>query len=789
MACKCCETDDCCCTEDADNYTVTFSGLTNGTKTGCTLLNGQTFCMCAGVCRFQSPADNTSSGATDYFNFLMRLIYDCDASPQVVRLEVRTLDLSNPSDPLPIIATYEKARSSWTCGASNTLDFVSAEDGCDDWPSTVTLTPNGDHDVCCECDDCLCTSWSETDINDPSKIVQRAWEVTFTGITDAGDCPSCVELNDTFCMTTFSSLGECEWQEGGTGSLPVHSWPPGYPDRQGPYHVCTGCEWRSCYTVPVLCGWGLDDETPPANVNFIALLKTGCEEVILPPTNLITYHPCVFRVPACHYYLRFGAHRINDDPPPDQPATEGGIVNYPIYVIPLDDFDPSGTNVLTRLDPETYGLDLNGTDTCPSGYVCDGWPSTVTISPVDECEDCEGIPPPESCACLPKSSYAPRILISGIASDSCDDCECLGTLDLCFDATGSASECTWRADFTLPTSAAISCTTNATYALLSTGTVANPDDVVLGIYDSGNTLLAQFSGALSGFDCDDDAFALTFDSQTDSECDWSGATATLDMHGDACETCVCDPGLWLFSVEYASNEYTWCVSVGECSGDSGIYEIFSGGGAGLSVTVELGELPASFARVLVYYYPDADVPGTRTLIGVYNYLSDMTSFTCSTSSGNVLHLATGNAGQCGADVDETETADLDSTASLSATTTSASCPTCDGDPMPPGLTATFANNSGNCCDNALATTLVWDSVNQWWYGEITGCSSGETIQITLEQTGTSCSSFRMTVAYVNSCDPGVSNQAPEGGCSCGSLTFNVTGDVGTISDDFITVTW
>ena len=672
MACKCCgPPEPCCCETPPENYTLEFSTIANGTATGCTGLNGVT-CLCRNGCIYRNVVGNELDPGVDFSNFIVRLSFECYEATPVVRLLIY-----GDGTGFPLLATYEIDRADWTCGAANVMDLISSDGDCTGWPATVTLTPDAGHDVCCQCDDCRCTAWSETDPNDLSKVVQRAWEVTFTGITDAGDCASCVDLNDTFCMTTFSVNEECEWQQGGTGSTVhtivsgggtvVSSWPDPYPDRRGPYHVCTGCEWRSCYVVPGLCDWVARNPDTPSATGFVALLKTGCEEVILPPTNQVVYHPCVFRVPACHYYLRFGAHGIVDDPPPDNPNIEAGIVGFPIYTIPVDDFDPSGPNVLAKLDPEPYGLDLEGTDECPAGYMCDGWPATITITPVDECPDCEGVPPPEpDCICLPKTDYSPRAAVTGIAADSCADCVCIPELDLCFDPVGATSACTWRSEIDLSGVAGTSCLTGASYALLSIGVDPDPDDVVIGIYDSGDTLLAEFRGALTGFTCDDTAFALTYTTGSADDCDWTGASITLNMHGDPCTSCVCDGIVWDLSIGYDGDTFTWCL--GTCGATSDLSEIFGGGGDGLYVVLEIGEPPASYVRLFVYFLASGGTIGVDgVLIGVYNFLSAMSAFSCGAS--NTLYLSAGNAGECFSDVDETGYTELlDGTASIAPVT-------------------------------------------------------------------------------------------------------------------------
>lgn len=662
--CKCCQQDPCCCAEDADNYTATFSGLSDGTKTGSDRINGHTFCLCKGACNFQNVVGVVFSGDTDIINFPMKLTFACDEDPQVVRLTIYGEGVTDP-DTAPVyffsvLAVYELARDDWVCGAANTLDRISSEPDLTGWAATLTLTPNGGHDVCCECDDCPCTVYSETDPNDPSKLVQRAWEVTFAGITDAGDCPECTNINNTFCLTTFSEFGKCEWMHGAIGGVPLHNWPPLELINKRFYHTCYGCEWRTCYDTGIVpCGWDA--------YGFLALLKTGCDEyaevsffpdetsLVLPPTNDQTYHQCVFRVPPCHYYLRFGARgSVVDIDPPDSPSNEDGMQYWPIYTIPVDDFDPVGANILTRLDHEPLGQDVFGTDTCLA-YQCDGWPATVTITPVDSCADCEGVPPPEpACSCLPKTDYAPRAVISGIVDGSCTDCECLPELALCFTPTGSASECTWRADISFPASDAFACTSDAAYAILTTG----PTVVTIVIYDSGDVEIARFSEDISGFTCDDAAFSLPYDSQSDT-CDWSAATCTLDMHSSAnCGTCVCAAAAWTVQFTYDGDTYIFCVSVGSCSGTSDSTAVTGGGGDQIYIVIELGELPALFARVLVYY--DS---GTPVLIGIYNYLSAMSGFSC--SSPNTLNLSAGNAGECGSDIDEVGyTENLGATASL-----------------------------------------------------------------------------------------------------------------------------
>lgn len=319
------------------------------------------------------------------------------------------------------------------------------------------------------------------------------------------------------------------------------------------------------------------------------------------------------------------------------------------YSVDAAYFDCSGDTIFT--------LTNNNGVSCTS-------PTTITVSvSPDDCPDActKPPPPPESCNCTPKSDYSPRITVSGLTDGTCSDCSCVPMLDLCFEPYGTDdTDCLWIANISLPASVPIDCTTTATYAILNMEVAGQ----TLTFYNVSDVPIVAFSSLLAG--CDSAGITLAYSGSIPSEtCNWSGAVATLDMHGASCESCLCDAQAWNVSIDYDGDTHTFCVA--GCTGTSDTSDIFGGGGDSLYIVIDLGELPAVYARILVYYLPSGGVVGINgDLIGVYNYLSDMTSFSC--SSSNTLHLSAGNAGECGSDVNEVRTADLASTASMSPVT-------------------------------------------------------------------------------------------------------------------------
>lgn len=443
-----------------------------------------------------------------------------------------------------------------------------------------------------------------------------------------------------------------------------------------------------------------------------------------------------------------------------------------VYQADAADFDCAGDTVFTLVSG-------GGDCTAPATI-------TVTASATECAGGCDRPPPPPTdCLCTPKSDYSPRVRVSGIVNGTCDDCSCIPDLELCFEPYGVDDEdCLWIAEFTLPSGDPIGCSTNATYALLDMAQAGQS----ITFYDSSDVSLATFSA--SSADCDASGYTFWFAGQNLSEtCDWSDATCTLDMHGSACPSCApCSPTSMIgtppqaikVDIQYDGHFYTFCVvDVTDCTATSVPLGVSGGGGDQIYVVVEFGASPASYVRLLVYYDPAV---GAAQLIGVYNYLADISTFDC--SDANELDLATGNAGQCGADIDVGGYTSL--LAASASVTGLENCVVCNESVMPSSLTATFTDNTGNCCDTGLTGTLTQISPTQW-SGTITGCSSGETVNINLEQTGADCSDFRMTMDYSNGCDPGVTNRAPYS-CTCGDLRFKVTGSVFVFEDE-IRVTW
>jgi hypothetical protein len=432
------------------------------------------------------------------------------------------------------------------------------------------------------------------------------------------------------------------------------------------------------------------------------------------------------------------------------------------YRIAFEDFDCSATS---------WVLDYYDSD--DSGVRCITFPSTITLSQ----SECTPETPPATCFCGDKTDFSPRVEIRGITDGSCGDCACFADFDMCFTPTGDDADCTWRYDFPTFGGDPTSCVSAASYALFEVAVDPNPGYVVVSIYDASDNLLARFGTTYigSGFACDSSAFDIPYINGSDT-CDWSTATATLDMNGAACGDCVpcapddaTSPDNWVVDLVYDGEDYKFCMTtaVGDCGLQSDAVSGFTG--PALYAKLLFGQV----ARVLIYR--DSD----DTLIGVYNFLADISTFACDGST-NTMNLATGNAGQCGEAID---VASYTENLSEAAYVSHEAC--CDGAGIPDDLTATFKDFTSTCCDTNDTGTLTLTGGD--WVGSITTCSSGETINISLTQTGTACADLRITVDYQNGCDPGVTNVAPYS-CTCGLAKFKVTGNIGG-GDDEIWVSW
>ncbi len=320
-----------------------------------------------------------------------------------------------------------------------------------------------------------------------------------------------------------------------------------------------------------------------------------------------------------------------------------------LYEIPTNEFLCDADNILTLKCGAATDL-LYGSDASDGSCACTSVPSTITISPTDNCGS-----PPAACACFPKASYSPRVLITNILEGSCEECACYGTLDICFLPTGSTSTCTWRADFTIP-DGITSCRTPATYALLNIGVAPNDGFVVVSLYDASDNLLAEYHKSITYFSCGS-PITLDWTDGTDV-CAWLGAIVSLDMLGVACPSCApCDSDFsqYTVTVTYNGTEYSTCAtSIGSCEYLSPTFtmerEYFY-------VKLQFGPNPTSYARVLLYLSSGL-LSGTGSgtspadiLIGVYNWLFDESLYVC--ADAETLFLATGNEDQCGEFVDVT----------------------------------------------------------------------------------------------------------------------------------------
>lgn len=454
------------------------------------------------------------------------------------------------------------------------------------------------------------------------------------------------------------------------------------------------------------------------------------------------------------------------------------------YVCSVEGFDCNGDNVLTLQCNEPLDSRVaSGNDTV--ACACTSMPTTITISPTTEC----GPTPPSGCQCLTgyaKTYYSPRITITGIDEGSCSRCSCLNKMELCFTGTGVVDECTWRADFTLPSTDPYTCSIAATYALLSIGITPNDTEVVFGIYDATNTLLVEFRGDIfgSGFSCETTDFALTYSSAS-ATCDWSGASVSLDMHGATCPTtcapCESEFSQYTIRVTYNAIEYTLCAT--QTSSCTYRTESMNASGEIFYAVLEFGPVPLNSVKVLIYLDSGllsgtgSGTSPTDILIGVYNWIYPGISYVC--ADGNTLYLGTGNSGYCGSDVDVSGfTSYLG--ADVTVTGDCGTMPFCDGVEMPTTVTLSNPVDWDRGCECAIGTpvTLTYVGSNQWT-GTFScfeiGAAVFTNITVTFEQTGTAFADLRLTWSPADSCDS-FANEAPMSG-SCGAALFGNGSDI------------
>lgn len=700
-------------------------------------------------------------------------------------LDVTSLPLGNDTG---WIAKYSIPANSFSIFGSNTFTYEGGSyDKCS-LPSTIQVNYYGQHNSLCDdnvvfdCDYC-----------ESGKTWPQAWTFNLSGITG----PNKSVPADP---SAFGNTG-CD---GGFGD----------PSCECLANICDQLNGDFCLAQDSLCIYSTANGTFPTS-SFYRESTTG-EICIYPiPGNFPivgeTFAAASLSVNSGTIYLQISIFEFFG------PSAEGLVVannnwfvppypsNLPrttgftssgqctwTYVIGADEFDCEGSNTLRLL---CQGEEFQGSDQClgypyvnlPCGCDCEGMPSTIVISPSTACGT------PTACTCLPKSSYSPVLKVTNIRANGCNDCSCIGTLLLCFTPSGSPSDCEWTATFTLSNDDPRACIDAALTATLKIGMEPNPGFVVVTIYDGSSNVLAEFQNDLAELLCTDHDFLLNNTTNSDSQCNWSLANATLDMN----RTCVtCNPCeaiaplsgdlSWTFSFSYGGNLHQLCFNIplGQCSLQSSV--LVQGTSSAIHGILEFGESPEAYARVLIYYRGPGTGTGTvgtgpDVLIGVYNFLSDIDTFSC--GGPNDLFLATGNLENCGEDIDVYI---LTSGLGSSGTLHFDFCPICDTAAIPEYVTATWVDNNGlRCCGNGTSATLRF--IGGSWVGTIVCPDTGETIDVEMFQTGDTCSDVRLAVTP-DSCDPGVSSKAPYS-CVCRLIKFKVTGEVGVIPEDEIWITW
>src|SRR5689334_17101191 len=82
----CCPPGECCCTPEADNYLAEFTGITDGTETGCDTLNSK-YCLCWHACNLYSNSRATIDNVGPYAGdcpdgdtagFILNLSFECE---------------------------------------------------------------------------------------------------------------------------------------------------------------------------------------------------------------------------------------------------------------------------------------------------------------------------------------------------------------------------------------------------------------------------------------------------------------------------------------------------------------------------------------------------------------------------------------------------------------------------------------------------------------------------------------------------------------------------------------
>lgn len=655
----------------------------------------------------------------------------------------------------------------------------------------------------------------DCDICDPGKSLPGGWAITMSGVTGAqdivtpavaqtlglpylnidgcfGECncaaTPCDTVNGDYCLGNFQQNGSlCTWSS--SGVLPGTSDGMSYGPYAHFYNLASGnLDWFVHMGDP--CRWytnvlGNTDSvlltytTAHMGINggvvwvaFVVSKQARWNDIVRPPPPIPTIN--------AFYGLNY----------PD--ATEW-CHNVWYYVIGLDDFDCEGANTLTlfcsqAISPEGYSPD----DSCDCSM-----PSTISITPTDEC----GItvePPPE-CPCLTPTVLNPIVRISGIGmgDGSCLDCKCQADLTICF--TGG-SDCVWSATGLSLDDTVDSCNTDVASATLQFD--SSYPGMLLTIKNSLNATLIQYyvsteagTGTGPGFSCPGGPYTMQQIGVTpDPTCGWPlDAHLTMDETCPTCEPCVPTtiaasyPYGMNFTFQFDSTTYSLCcyqqTSCTFASATKSTGLVGSSAGV-IRAVVDFGANPKNYARVYIYFDPTGAGTGD-TLIGVYGYLLDIDTFACDGS--NSMSLTAGNFSECGWQISAPPYTNwLSSTGTLRGDT----CYLCDNTAFANTFTGTLKSlASPTCVDDGATDTLTFNSGTQEWSGTIDCPGVSETLQISIRQTGPTCLDLECDVTYVNSCDIGVLSAVPYD-CSCSGkyAKFKITGTI-LLGSDELWITW
>lgn len=176
------------------SWTMTISGITNGTCSSCSQYNGTFILYWNYDCHWTdwraTPA--TCVGTTG--------IVACDPhNTWTLRLETGTFKLRSTAEAgggLLSVSIYELAEASWNCSGSNVMTRtanVTSSCATGSFPATVTLTPSASVMTLCDCEPAY-------------DAIAARWKVTITGVT-ALLC-NCDTINAEHTLTRDSSACE-----------------------------------------------------------------------------------------------------------------------------------------------------------------------------------------------------------------------------------------------------------------------------------------------------------------------------------------------------------------------------------------------------------------------------------------------------------------------------------------------------------------------------------------------------------------------------------------------------